>query len=223
MSWFARRKPVGEALGPIALESGLYRSPGITRLGQELAGRRPEAILDLGASSTENLSFLSRFTSNLCILDLFHGCDVPGRRAAAFRFESVESLGLPAEDELFDVVLIWDLIHYFEPADRQRFVERLAVNCQGDALIFLIGSSTTSIPLVPIHFKIASADSLYYTLPAGDRMEPGGLTTRQVESLMAGFEPVRCFQLRNGLQEFLFRFRGHAVVSQSEAADPVAV
>ena len=223
MSWFSRRKPIVPALGPAELSNGVYRSPGMTRLAKELDRKRPEAILDLGASSTENVSFFSRYTTNLCIQDLFHGCDEPGRRAAAFRFDSAEALQLPAVGERFDVVLIWDLIHYFEPADRKPFIERLAAYCQPDAFVFLLGSSTTSIPLVPIQFKIENPESLHYTVAAEDRMEPGGLTTRQVEGLMEGFQPLRCFQLRNGLQEFLFRFRGEAVASQRESADPVAV
>ncbi len=223
MGWFSRRKSATSALGPSELSSGVYRSPGMTRLAQELDRRRPAAILDLGASSTGNVSFFSRYTSNMCIQDLFHGCDDTGRPAATFRFEPAEALQFPAEGELFDMVLMWDLIHYFEPADRKRFIERLAAYCQPDAFVFLLGSSTTSIPLVPIQFKIAGSDSLHYVVAEGDRMEPGGLTTRQVEGLMEGFQPLRCFQLRNGLQEFLFRYRGVAAGSQREATDPVAV
>lgn len=223
MGWFSRRKPAAATLGPSELASGAHRSPGMTRLAQELDRRRPESILDLGPSSTENVAFFSRYTGNLCIQDLFHGCDEPGRRAAAFRFESVESLHLPAEGDLFDVVLIWDLIHYFEPADRQRFVDRLAAYCRPEAFVFLLGSSTAAIPLVPIHFKVAGTDSLYYQVTEGDRTEPGGLTTRLVEGLMQGFEPLRCFQLRNGLQEFLFRYRGAVAGSEGDPADPVAV
>ena len=218
MSWFSHRKPVVEALGPAVLQSGVHRSPGMTRLGRELERRRPEAILDLGTSSTENVTYLSRFTSNLCIQDLFHGaCDDPGRRSAAFRFGGTETLELPAEGDRFDVLLMWDLIHYFEAEERRRFATRLASYCRPDAFVFLLGSSSARMPLVPIQFKIESDDALHYTLPEGERMEPGGLTTREVEGLMADFKPMRCFQLRNGLQEFLFRYEGGSGASESES------
>ncbi len=207
MSWFRRRRPEPDALGP--LQNGLHRSPGLARLCSELGRRRPESILDLGASSTENVSFLSRYTANLCIQDLFHGaCVEPGRRSSTFRFGSVESLELPAAGERFDVVLMWDLIHYFELDDRRDFVARIGGYCRPEALVLLAASSVAAIPLEPIQFKIESEESIHYTVPAGERTGPAGFNTRQIEGLMQGFEPVRFFQLRNGLQEFLFRYTG---------------
>lgn len=224
MSWFSRRKPKVEALGPSSLQSGVYRSPGLNRLGQELDRRHPESILDLGPSSTENVAFFSRYTTNFRIQDLFHGaCQDPGRRATAFRFPAAEELEMPAEDDRFDVVLMWDLLHYFAPEQRRPFIERLAPYCEPNAFVFLMGSSITEVPLMPIQFKIDSEDALFYNVSEEERMEPGGLTTRSVEGLMKGFEPLRCFQLRNGLQEFLFRYQGGDESSKAKTADPVAV
>ena len=211
MSWFSRRKSSPAVPGPGRLDTGVHRSPGLGRLCSELDRRRPEAILDLGASSTENVRFLSRFTGNLCIQDIFHGaCDESGLRSEAFRFGEVDSLELPAIEERFDVVLMWDLIHYFEPDDLRRFITRLAGYCQADALVLLIASSVAAIPLVPIKFRIESVDSLHYSVPEGERVAPRGFMTRQVEGMMEGFEPVRFIQLRNGLQEFLFRYTGQS-------------
>ncbi len=209
MSWFSRRKSAPNAPGPGRLETGVHRSPGLARLCSELDRRRPESILDLGASSTENVRFLSRFTANLCIQDIFHGaCDESGLRSEVFRFGDPEKLELPAAGERFDVVLMWDLVHYFEPEDLRHFVARLAGYCQPDAMVLLIAASVASIPLVPIKFKIESVDSLHYSVPEGERIAPVGFNTRQVEGMMQGFEPVRFIQLRNGLQEFLFRYAG---------------
>ena len=88
MSWFSRRKvEQPKALGPNRLETGVHRSPGLAWLCSELDRRSPEAILDLGSSSTENVRFMSRYTTDLCIQDLFHGvCDESGMRSSAFRF-----------------------------------------------------------------------------------------------------------------------------------------
>ncbi len=224
MSWFSRRKPKVD-VGPAELQSGVYRSPAMSRLGQELKRRRPSSILDLGASSTENVSYFSEYTTNLCIQDLFHGaCDDSGKRSTAFRFGGIDSLEMPAEGERFDVMLMWDLLHYVEPEEQRRFVARLASHCQPDAILFLIGASSGKMPLMPIQFKIESDDSLFYTVPEGGRTTTVGLTTRQVEGLMVDFQPMRCFQLRNGLQEFIFRYRGSTEsASEGNAAEPVAV
>ncbi len=228
MGWFSRRKQVVEALGPAELQTGVYRSPGLARLDKELNNRRPESILDLGVSSTENVRFLSRFSTNLCIQDLFHSaCDETGLRSEAFDFGEAAELNMPEAGERFDVVLVWDLIHYFQPVERRRFIRRLTSYCRRDALVFLLASSSATVPLVPIRFKIESEDSLHYTLPEGERLEPAGLRTRQVEGLMEDFSPLRFFQLRNGLQEFLFRYEGvedeGVEDSEGEAADPAPV
>ncbi len=209
MSWFSRRRSAPAVPGPGRLETGVHRSPGLARLCSELDRRRPESILDLGASSTENVRFLSRFTANLCIQDIFHeSCDESGVRSEPFRFSDAESLELPAAGERFDVILMWDLIQYLEPGDLRPFVARVAGYCQPEALVLLTASSVASIPLVPIRFKIEAADSLHYTVPEGERVAPAGFKTRQIEGMMQGFEPVRFFQLRNGLQEFLFLYAG---------------
>lgn len=226
MGWFSKRKPVVEALGPAGLTSGVYRSPGLERLSRELDHQRPGSILDLGASSTENVGYFSRYTPNLRIQDLFHSaCEETGRRSTAFRFGATDSLELPAAGERFDVVLIWDLIHYFEPAERRPFITRLATHCEPEALVFLMASSSTPLPLIPIQFKIASEDSLFYTVPEDERTEPGGLTTRLIEGVMVDFAPVRFFQLRHGIQEFLFRYKGgeEPAASEGDAADPASV
>ena len=218
MSWFSRPKEMAEALGPTKLVSGVYRSPGLARLGKELDHRRPEAILDLGASSTENVKFLSRYSTNLCIQDMFHSACEAGLRSQAFDFGAADELQLPAGGERFDVVLMWDLIHYFQPTERRRFIRRLRAHCRQDALVFLIASSSASIPLAPIRFRVESSDSLHYTLPEGDRLEPATLRTRQVEGLMKEFSPLRFFQLRTGFQEFLFRYEGGEEEEEEEAA-----
>ena len=81
----------------------------------------------------------------------------------------------------------------------------------------------TALPLIPIQFKVAGDASLFYTVPEDERTEPGGITTRQIEGVMVNFEPVRFFQLRHGIQEFLFRYRGVDEPLEGDAADPGSV
>ncbi len=208
MSWFSRRKTSHATPGANRLETGVHRSPGLERLCSELDHRRPDSILDLGASSTENVRFLSRYTANLRIQDLFGAAEEQGVRSTVFRFGDAASLELATGDERFDAVLMWDLIHYFGPDDQRLFAARLAGCCRPEALVLLTASSVASIPLVPIKFRIEAEDSLHYVVPDGERIAPAGFNTRQVEGAMEDFEPVSFFQLRNGLQEFLFRYTG---------------
>ncbi len=209
MSWFSRRKPQGDYPQAVGVTSGVHRSPGMAVLSEELAKRRVETILDLGTSLNENLEYLSRFCENISIRDLVGAGGGPEHevpRATLFQID-VESPALEV-DARFDVVLLWDLLHYVPRKQSERFVARLAEMCHAETLVLLMASGSTPIPLTPIRLKIRDRDHLTYEV-TGERRSPAPhFTPREVEQTMKGFRPVRFFQLRNGLQEFLFRYEG---------------
>ncbi|MCP4660850.1 MAG: class I SAM-dependent methyltransferase [bacterium] len=214
MSWLSRSRFRGEMLGPQALVTGIHRSPGLAALCRQLDRHKPRAILDLGASSTENLRFLIRYCDNVAVENLARSRSaVAGKtvaeaaRSTPFRLGDVESLALP-EDGDFDVVLMWDLLHYFERSQLARFMVRLAGLCRRGALVLLLASSTTPITPVPLYFRIEGRDRLFYGVPTEPPLPAPHFTPGEVEGLMCGFRPLRLFQLRNGLQEFLFSYEG---------------
>ncbi|HEX9734946.1 MAG TPA: methyltransferase domain-containing protein [Thermoanaerobaculia bacterium] len=212
MSWFSRRKPRrGELSDEVGIiRSGVQRSPGMGALSEALARRRVGSILDLGASRNENLVYLGQYCSNIVIHDVVgaRGEALAAPRASLFQIHP-ESLALDAGPG-FDVILLWDLLHYVERARAGAFAARLAELARPDALVLLLAAAATPIPLTPIRFKILDRDHLLYEV-ANERRDPAPrLTPRQVERLMERFCPVRSFQLRNGLQEFLFRYEGTA-------------
>ncbi len=212
MSWFSRRqsnvpKPVG--IAPPGLATGLHRSPGLELLSAEIEKRRPRAILDLGCSSTDTVRYLSQLCDNLSVQDLFQSTETrSGARSTIFRFAADVVAGLPDPGERFDVILIWDLLHYFDGPRLAPFVAQLAAHCREDALIFLLASAIAPIPLTPIRFRIHDRETLHYQVESTERVASPQLRTRDVEQIMAAFTPLRLFQLRNGLQEFLFRYAG---------------
>ncbi len=204
--------------------SGVHRSPGMAVLSDELAKRRVESILDLGTSLNENLEYLSRFCENISIRDLVGAGSVEPEVPRATLFEiDVESSALDV-DTRFDVVLLWDLLHYVKRSQSERFVTRLTHLCRPDALVLLMASGSTPIPLTPLRLKIRDHDHLTYEVTGERRSDAPHFTPRGVEQIMQGFRPVRFFQLRNGLQEFLFRYEeapGPGDVAESEpSAEP---
>lgn len=212
MSWLSRTRYRGEILGPHALVTGIHSSPGLAALCQQLDRHKPRAILDLGASSTENLRFLTGYCDNVAVENLARSRSaVAGRGAAettrpgAFRLDDVEVLALP-EDSRFDVVLMWDLLHYVERAQLARFTARLAGLCRQGAFVLLLASSTTPITPTPLYFRIEGCDRLFYGVSTDPPLPAPHFTPREVERLMRDFRPLRLFQLRNGLQEFLFSY-----------------
>lgn len=210
MSWFSRRGRRREPPGPTAIASGPHNSPGLATLIGELEKRSPPAILDLGPSSTENVEFLSAYGGKVLIQDLFRSSGAqPGSRTTAYRFEELSELPIPGPDDgPFDTVLIWDLLHYFDRGQAAELLAQLVPLCAPGALVLVMASAIAPIPATPIQFKIDTADRLLYTLHDDSMVDPPNLRTRDIELLMRDFRPLRSFQLRNGLQEFVFTFEG---------------
>ncbi len=214
MSWLSRSRFRGEILGPRALVTGIHRSPGLAALCRQLDRHKPRAILDLGASSTENLRFLNRYCDNVAVENLARSRSaVAGKTGAeaarprAFHLGDVDALALP-EDGRFDVMLMWDLLHYVERSQLARFMARLAGLCRPDAFVLLLASSTTPITPTPLYFRIEGRDRLFYGVSTEPPLPAPHFTPREVEGVMPGFRPLRLFQLHNGLQEFLFSYEG---------------
>lgn len=213
MSWFGRRKRFRRGAEAGQIDDGIHASPGLELLVQSMRRHVPDAVLDLGPTSTESLQFLSKMAGEVDVCDLFQDASHRGRRADVFRFDP-NQLDLP--DRRFDVVLAWDLLHYFAPLDQRAFGARLADIVADHGLLMVVASNIAAIPPTPIHFKILTEDRLRYCLPEGAKIPSPGLQTRPVEKALADFEPVRNFQLRNGMQELVFqrpaRDPSHAIV-----------
>ena len=210
MAWFfSRKKPRGERSRPIGVDGGSHRSPGLAAFAAELDRRRPEKVLDLGGSFNENLTFLSRWAEHIAIHDVIgrSGIDLEQPRSSLLQLEG-EGLEFSDTEGGFDAVLLWDLLHYLAPLERQRLIGRLARLCRPGALVFLIAAASVVIPPVPVRFRIESRDHLLYGVAGDQRVVGPRFNPRDIEQLFSGFEPVRFFQLRNGLQEFLLRFAG---------------
>jgi len=207
MSLFSRRKPQGKPTGPVSLVTGTHRSPGLTILTADIERRPPESVLDLGPSSRENLSFLTRFTDNVSILDVAGSDQLRSPRAAPLVID-LDELRLGHPGACFDLILLWDLLHYVNRREAQSFSARLAAVCRPGALVLLLASASTPIPPVPLRFRILDREHLLYEVLSDERIPAPGWTARGIEKVMDAFEPVRYFQLRNGLQEFVFRFLG---------------
>ena len=217
MNWFSSRKPAKGAREQMDLSTGEHRSPGLAVLVAELEKKRAETILDLGVSSTENLRFLSRYADEVSLVDLArdgHSGEVVKARAeaakpAAWVMPQEAIRELPAGgDARFDAVLIWDLLCYLRREDFGPFFDRILRHCRPGAILWLIASDRTPIPPTPIRFRIEGPETLFYKVDEAPRVDPPRLSAGGLERLLEDCETLRLFQLRNGLQEMLFRFRG---------------
>lgn len=210
MSWlFNRRKRETPSAVPRGLETGSHRSPGFAVICRELERFAEPRVLDLGRTSTENLEFLSRYGSQVAVADLFRSCGgVEGERPVPFRFPPAASLPLPDGDGPFDVILVWDLLHYLERSELAGFTARLRALSRAGTWVFFTISTRMPIPATPIHFRIETTELLHYGIVSATRLPAPQYTPREVEKVMTGYVPERSFQLRSGLQELLFQHEG---------------
>ena len=218
MSWFTR-KPQGTQPASLKLETGPRPSRGIELLCNMVAEQKLHGVLDLGASSTENATFLARFSEDVFIHDLFRSASgEAGARSKVFAFDPSASDLLPEGKAKYDLVFLWDLMQFFDRASFEPFNRRLAELCRPGALIFLLAANHAPQPLTPIQFKILDENTLEYNVPSGELGESARLTTREVEHRMSLFRPIRLFQLRNGMQEFIFRYEPEVVTGDENKA-----
>jgi len=202
MSWIFGRKKDQERETSDASE--VFSSPGMAIVAERLSRRPGSAVLELGAPSTESLAFLAKNGHDVEVVDLYHSTS-PGRSGSLRGLlPPASQLPLPEGEARFDVILMWDLLHYIDPADRRLFGTRLAALAKPGAMLFVMASSSREIPTAPIHFRIEAADRLRYSgLASGDKLPPPRLGARDVEQAMSSFSGERIFQLRNGFQEII--------------------
>ena len=201
--WSGRRQQGPQTTG--RLTSGIQRSPGLALVHELLDEASSCTLLDLGRASKENLDALSRLADDLVIQDCFHSTRAPrGQRAEVFRFGAAADVDLPDRKQAFDLILLWDLLHYFEPAEARRFAGRLVERLAPGGLMLVHASAIAPIPPTPIEFRLAGPDRLDYQLDE-ERVPAPGLHTRTIERWLRPCEPLRVFQLRNGLREQVLR------------------
>jgi len=191
-----------------------YGSPALARVAEHLARGGKRQVLDLGKALQHNLDFLSQFPTRLFFEPLEDVLsDV---RAGTVRVEPDSApppppfAGLfvyPAEVR-FDLILAWDLFDYLEPEHIDALCERLSPHLARDCLLFCLVSNQAEIPAEPRRYRILTEGRLAYE-PRGPARIPGPQhSAMALKARLPDFSLERSFLLRNGMQEYLFLYRG---------------
>ena len=184
-----------------------FRSLGLKALFELLATDRKYSILDLGLAIGANIEFLSRFSSKLRVENLFE--TLRSGKFFGLDEELVDAslvsriLSIP-EGERFDVVLSWDLVNYFKPAELRALIGYLETFCAKGAFFFTMGSTAKEIPAAPTRFKLIDAETLLYTAGSAEVRPCPRYAPRDLCLLMSAFRIQSSYILQNGMQEYLF-------------------
>ncbi len=193
-------------------EPAAHRSLALSALLQQLVPERKYSILDLGRACGDNIDFWSRFPSRIYIPDFYRSLESSAAPSAGeeedekdARWASIFEEILPYDPDCrFDIVLGWDVFNYLDPVQLQHLLRRLSGFCSKGSYIFLLISTLQQIPVEPNMFRILDSEHLTYenratAMRACPRYQP-----RDIKLMMAGFEVLVSFLLRNGIQEYLF-------------------
>jgi hypothetical protein len=185
---------------------------GLARVAEHLAGGGKRQVLDLGSALQHNLDFLSQFPTLIFFEPLED--DSSALRAAAAETDSVQQpqpfAGLFAypREVSFDLILAWDRFDYLEPKHIGALRERLTPHLARDCLLFCLASNQAEIPAEPQRYRILAEDRLAYE-PRSPRLIPGRRhSAMELKAELRDFALERGFLLQNGVQEYLFRYRG---------------
>ncbi len=189
-------------------------SMGLARVAEHLARGGKHQVLDLGGALQHNLDFLSQFPTRLFfepLEDALADLHTVGPEAEADSGPPPPPFaGLFAYpgDVSFDLVLAWDLFDYLEPEHIGALRERLAPHLARDCLLFCLTSNQAKIPAEPQRYRILAEDRLAYE-PQGPRLIQGPRHgAMELKAELRDFALERSFLLQNGVQEYLFRYRG---------------
>src|SRR5215471_5834156 len=211
MRWFggsaeAQAKPETKAS---TAQRTSRRSTGFTEFTRSLAGSKQPSVLDLGPTSSANISFLTGFDGRVYNEDVLRASLDPDFAARqpdgtptldAQKFFS-ENLDYPQGQ--FDAILCWDIPDYLHEVLVKPMVERIHKILK-----------PTGILLAFFHTKDAGPDSPYcrYHIVSGEvlDLEPRPdfrlqrvFNNRHIENLFKGFASLKFFLARDNIREVL--------------------
>lgn len=191
---------------------GAFHAPLFHEFADALDASERHVVLDLGQASTATLALLGRSRSRVDIVDLAHfgGIDELNSAEPGAELASTADalLPYPASEELFDLVLCWDLPNYLSLTAMAALMDairrRARPGALAHALIFYAASEMNEHPgrFIPTADGELIDHSTPGTTIAAPRYSPEALGKS-----MGRFAIDRARLLSNGMQEFLFQLQ----------------
>jgi hypothetical protein len=193
-----------------AVSPKVYKSLGLNAILDTLEDDRTYSILDLGPALQDNLHFWSQFSCTLHIHDFYRG--YREWKAAAEPEEEWDEAAfsqlLPfSAKTVFDIILVWDLLNYFDLRELGGLLRKLSRWCRPGTKLFVLISILPDIPVSPTKFRILSREQIIHEIPSQETKPSPRHQPRDIVKLMEPFTVSCSFLLRQGIQEYVFEFK----------------
>jgi hypothetical protein len=176
------------------------RSLGLPRLVEPLVKGRSGSysVLDLGPASRSTLDFFLGRGARVTVAD--------------FERSSRRELFCSKPESPFDLVLAWEVLNYLGPEDLGPFMDDLSPYVRPGATFHAFVSTGREMAATPSRYRIEDEatlvlDSATHRVPSPRYAEP------ELLKRMPGLRVEHRFQLRNGMQEYVFSYRPFSVVA----------
>jgi hypothetical protein len=188
----------GERQTSLAL-AGLVPTLGERERGH---GRGRFSVLDLGPASRDNLEFFGRNGVRLTVADLYRGFGRERRSS-----ELISKLLRYDRSDHFDLMLAWDVLNYLTREELGALVASLGPHFRSGTLIHAFIVTAREMAPAPISYRIADGRTLIRQSTEGRPIRSPRYVEPDLLRSMPGLTVEHCFQLRNGMAEYLFNFR----------------
>ena len=182
---------------------------------QHMGEERKYHILDLGPPTQENVTLFSKPNVKFYIDDLRGNLSssrpdlefgVSSLRALKFSATELSQLLPYSPDTRFDVILLWDLLNYFNETSIEALISHLGQFCRRGALLYFLTSTHREMPTRPARMYFQNKNQVKYSSQSPIEECSPRYSPKHLEQIMSGFTISRLYLLANGLQEHLFRF-----------------
>ena len=201
--WLDRIRALGRGGTPVretepsAPQAIVRTAPGLAALFQALDDGRSHAVLDLGAASERSLTVYARIARQVRYVDL--GATASGYQHWSFALDEVGR----ASGDPFDVLFLWDTLGHLSTEDRASMVARVAELAAPGARLHMVLEAPERSGARPVRFGLADAGHMRHELTWDDAGTAARLLPSSVERMLAPFQVVSAFTLKDGLREYV--------------------
>ena len=192
-----------------SLETLTRSSRGLEEFFKYIRGQSGLTILDFGAATQQNVSFITGLghrlysESFLKLLKDSFSTEVEQSNPGRIEFFLQQALDYP--EAQFDGVLIWDVLEYLSPPLLAAVVERLQKIVRPQSYMLAFFHSDDKQEAVPFYtFRIQDVNMLQVELQ-GSRHPVQLFNNRSLERLFGRFESVKFFLTRERLREVIIK------------------
>jgi len=185
-----------------SLETEKYSSMSLRFFVETMERRSEVRLLDLGPVCQENIHFFAHRINKFFVYDMFIRLD-RARRSGQPCSLVLQNLDYPSE--MFDGILLWDLIDRFDREEAWNLAQLCYRWLKPGGMVMLFALGQRGMPSKVSSFVITEAFLVHLRVQDHLDLPMYGRQNRELLELLSPLTLAKSFMYRNGLREFILR------------------